>query len=84
MFTAADVVSFYPNPFTASVNVVLKDVSILNSVELRLYDITGAEIRNTTITKQVTTFENLPSGIYFYQAISNNKQIQSGKLVSIQ
>ena len=81
---AADAVSLYPNPFTTSVNVMLKDVSTLNSVELRLYDITGAEIRSTTITKQVTTFDNLPSGIYFYRAISNNKQIQSGKLVSIQ
>jgi hypothetical protein len=44
----------------------------------------GKEVINKTITKQLTTLEtsNLPSGIYFYKVIGNDKIIQSGKLIS--
>ena len=38
------------------------------------------------VTKQSVTIETagLPSGIYFYNVISNNKIIQTGKLISKQ
>ena len=58
----------------------------LTTAELRIYNVLGAEVMNTTITKQLTTLEtsNLPSGIYFYKITGKNKTIQSGKLVSQQ
>jgi hypothetical protein len=44
----------------------------------------GAEVLSTDITKSVTTIDtiNLPAGIYFYRAITNNKTIQSGRLIA--
>jgi len=76
----------YPNPFSAIVTIIINDVSEINNAELMIYFITGALVMNTSITKQSTTFEtsHLPSGIYCYKIISNNKIIQSGKLVSQQ
>jgi hypothetical protein len=43
-------------------------------------------VKNIALTKQLTTLEmgNLPSGIYLYKVIGNNKTIQSGKLISQQ
>lgn len=84
--TATEPVSFYPNPFSTTTTVILNDVLLVNTTELRMYNVLGAEVMNTRITKQTTTLEtgNLPSGIYFYTISSNNKTIQSGKLISQQ
>jgi len=79
-------VVIYPNPFTSSINIMIKDASQINKAELRIYDVLGKEVINTIITKQITTLNtiSLPSGIYLYKVIGNNKNIQSGKLVSQQ
>ena len=79
-----DAVSVYPNPFTTSFNVVINDISKNSRCEFRLYNILGKEVMNSTVTKQLTTFETskLPSGIYFYKIIGNTKTIQTGKLIS--
>ncbi len=87
-------VNIYPNPFSTSITVMINDASQTNNCELRIYNAMGAEVMNTTITKQSTTLEtsNLPSGTYFYKlvlskvegVIDNNKTIQSGKLISQQ
>jgi hypothetical protein len=63
---------------------MINDASRNNKRELRIYNILGKEVLNTTITKQLTTLESskLSSGIYFYKVIGNNKIIQSGKLIS--
>lgn len=80
---------FYPNPFTTSLSVTFNNVSQKNlplAEELKIYNILGEEVMNTILTKQVTTLDirNLPSGIYLYKLIGNNKTIQSGKLISRQ
>jgi hypothetical protein len=51
---------------------------------MKIYNVLGAEVMNTTLTKQLTTLEtsNLPSGIYFYKITGKNKIIQSGRLIS--
>ncbi len=77
-------VSIYPNPFTTYLTIKINDVAQLINNELFIYNILGEEIIHKSIIKQVTTIENnnLPRGIYFYKVISNNKTIQSGKLIS--
>lgn len=83
--SAGEVVSFYPNPFTTSINVVINDPS-QNKAELKVFNILGVEVLNTTLIQQVNTIEtgNLSSGIYIYKVISNNKTVQTGRLISQQ
>jgi len=77
-------VTIYPNPFTNTFNVSINDSWKISNCELRLYNILGKEILNSSITKQTAAIEtgNLSPGIYFYKIIGNNKTIQSGKLIS--
>ncbi len=79
-----EAVTIYPNPFSTSATILVNDVMQNNKIELRIYNVLGAEVMNTIITKQSTMLEtsNLSSGVYFYKVISNNNIIQSGKLVS--
>jgi len=83
---ANSTISIYPNPFTTSINIIINDASQLNEAEVRIYNVLGAEMLNTTVTKQVTTLETnkLASGIYFFRVTGNGKTIQSGKLISQQ
>lgn len=77
-------VIIYPNPFSISTTIMITDALQNSKCELRIYNILGKEVINKTITKQLTTLEtsSLPSGIYFYKMIGNDKIIQSGKLIS--
>jgi hypothetical protein len=77
-------VSIYPNPFNTSTTLLINDVSKINKAELKMYNVLGEEVLNEMLSKQSNTFEtgNLPSGIYIYKIISNNKVIQSGRLIS--
>ena len=79
-----EAVAIYPNPFTTSINIIMNHASQINVGEFRLYNILGAEIMRTIITKQITILDtnNLPVGIYFYKVNINNNTIQSGKLFS--
>ncbi|MEK6614744.1 MAG: ice-binding family protein [Bacteroidota bacterium] len=83
---ANEVVTIYPNPFNTSATVKINDASHINASELRIYNVLGEEIMNVLITKELTRLEtiNLPSGLYFYKITSNNKTVQSGKLISQQ
>jgi len=76
--------TLYPNPFSASISI--NNISQIDKAEVRIYNVLGAQVMGASITNQVTTIETsgLPSGIYFYKIISNNKVIQSGRLVSQQ
>lgn len=79
-----DAVTIYPNPFHNSVTIMINNGSQGNNADLRIYNVLGEAVMNTSITQQSTTIEmsRLPSGIYFYQFIANNKIVQSGKLIS--
>ncbi|MCW3085164.1 MAG: hypothetical protein JWP12_2530 [Bacteroidetes bacterium] len=76
-------VSIFPNPFSSSVNIVLKEWQLTN-YQFKMYTILGAEIVTRNITNQSTTIEtaDLTPGIYFYRIIRNNTVIASGKLIS--
>jgi len=82
----AKVVSIAPNPFSKSTTIIINDASQINNCEVKIYNVLGKEVINTTVTRQGATLEtsDLSSGIYFYKVISNNKTIQSGKLISQQ
>ncbi len=83
---AANAILVYPNPFSTSIFIVINNASQISKSEMRIYNVLGAEVMNAVITKQITTLkaDHLASGIYFYKVISNNKTIQSGRLVSQQ
>jgi len=80
----SNAVTIYPNPFTISIEIVLKDAMTINTTYFRIYNVLGKEVLSTRIVQQLTTLNtgNLPSGIYFYKVIGNDKIIQSGKLIS--
>lgn len=83
--SSIDAASFYPNPFKTSFIMEMSNASEINGSELRIYSITGALVVNIQITKSITVIEPiLPAGIYTYKVISNNKTVQSGKLISQQ
>lgn len=77
-------VTIYPNPFSTALTVTVRDPSLINASELRIYSTLGQEIRCETITQEITTFATglLPSGMYFYRITSHNLIIQSGKLIA--
>jgi hypothetical protein len=81
---ANEMITFYPNPFSESTNIFINDAAQINYSELRVYNILGSEVLNIGLAKQLTTIgkRDLPSGIYFYKVIANNKTIQTGKLIS--
>lgn len=77
-------VTIYPNPFKTSINIMINDIAKIKNGEVKIYNILGKQVVNKKITKQITTLQtgNLPSGIYFYNVNSDNKTIQSGKMIS--
>jgi hypothetical protein len=81
-----ETITIFPNPFGTSATITINDATQFNNFELKIYNDMGAEMMHTTITRPLTTIETgyLPSGIYFYNITSQNKLIQSGKLVSQQ
>ena len=77
-------ITVYPNPFKGYVNIIINEASQFENCQLRIYNIFGIELMNTTVTKQLTTLETstLTSGVYFYKVYNNGQTIQSGKLIS--
>lgn len=83
---ANEAVTIYPNPFKTSLHININEAQQINNAEFRMYDMLGVEVINTILTKQSNTLRtsNLPSGMYFYKVVSNNKIIQSGRVISLQ
>ena len=81
-----DAITIYPNPFRKSVTIFINNSPQGYDADLKIYNVLGEQVMNTSITQESTTIEmsKLPSGIYFYQFINDNKIVQSGKLVSQQ
>ena len=75
--------NIYPNPFTNQLTILL-NTTPAEKCEFILYNVLGAEMINSMIVNQSSTFDTstLPSGVYFYKVMSNGTIIQTGKLVS--
>ena len=79
-----EVVTIFPNPFKTYTTINIKESSKIQIAAFKIYNILGEEVMNINITKQTTMLDagNFSPGIYFYRVISNNKTIQTGKLIS--
>ena len=77
-------VTIYPNPFTNSTTISLKNTDNISELELRIYTLVGEEVMNRKITSNSTTIDTskLSSGVYFYKVIGDNQLIESGKLMA--
>jgi formylmethanofuran dehydrogenase subunit C len=77
-------ITIYPNPFTTSINILINDITQISNCEVLIYNILGVQVSHRLITQPSTTIGtgNLPSGVYFYKVSSNNKTLQTGKLIS--
>ena len=75
-----------PNPFGSFTTINLKNDSKYMNCDFKIYNTSGEEVMNSTVSKQVITLDTsrLKSGIYFYKLTDKNKVIQSGKLISQQ
>lgn len=74
----------YPNPFNMQAILQIKTTAIINLWVLNVYDITGKLVHSETVNKSnkaIINKNNLNNGIYFYQAIENDKVLGSGKFV---
>ena len=74
----------YPNPFNASATFEIIDNN--ESSVLVIYDLLGNEVRkiyNSDLENKKMTInrDHLPSGIYFYKSLNNDKITGTGKLI---
>jgi ligand-binding sensor domain-containing protein len=71
----------YPNPITSQATISF--TKELKNATIKITDVLGKEIRNVNFSGTQITFEreNLKSGMYFYDVISENKKIATGKLI---
>jgi hypothetical protein len=75
-----------PNPFKSNINIVLNNQPDSKNYVVKIYNVMGKEVINSTVTNQGTTLKtsDLRSGIYFYKVTENDKIVQTGKLISQQ
>lgn len=75
--------SFYPNPFTEEIEIEL--FTQYNKVVVTLFDLQSRPVY-TACLSQVQKIKiprnNLKSGIYFYQIVSDNNIISKGKVIA--
>lgn len=79
-----NLMSIYPNPFSTSLNFLIKDASQIDHLELEVYNILGEMVLKYQVTEMLTSIEtsHLPNGLYLYRIVNNNQILQSGKLIS--
>ncbi len=77
-------VVLYPNPFTNSLTLNIKDVSQIVNCTFIMYNVLGKEIMTMEVASESTVIETneLPAGLYYYKVLGNNTTIRSGKLIS--
>ena len=79
-----DDVNVYPNPFKEYTTVSIGSSVQLTGAAFYLYDVLGKQVK---VISNIHSYEiklernNLPSGLYFYRFVNNNKQLSSGKLI---
>ncbi|MCO6501136.1 MAG: right-handed parallel beta-helix repeat-containing protein [Vicingus serpentipes] len=76
-------VSIYPNPFKATFTIEVLGEYEYQNMQVKLYDVTGKEVRSVVINNKKTTVErgNLSDGVYFYTINSKANIILKGKLI---
>lgn len=81
---ANKVAVLYPNPFSSSLNAVLKSSIGIDQAELVIYNTLGVKVIESVITQEAMNFDTytLQAGVYYYRVISKGDIIQTGKLIS--
>ncbi len=78
-------ITVQPNPFTEQAIIDLSSLSLNTNSnnQLSIFDLTGKELRSQKITNDQVTVERkqLPAGVYFYQVVSDNATLHTGKLM---
>lgn len=76
-------VSVAPNPFSYETTFEIEGEAY-NTLQLKVYDLTGRVITQQQIqedTKINLSRQNIASGIYLYELIGNNEQINRGRII---
>lgn len=81
---ANKVAVLYPNPFSTSINVVLKSAMAIDEAQVVIYNTLGVKVIESDITKVALNVEtySLQAGVYYYRVISKGVIVQTGKLIS--
>lgn len=76
-------IKIYPNPFNSSATIIFNSELKIQNAELKMYDVTGREVKQFTITNGQSEIQrgNLQSGIYFYKMTSDSGMIAAGKIM---
>ena len=76
-------IAVYPNPFEATLTIQWNQQHDEKST-LSLYDVLGRLVMHAVLAQEENTIPagHLPAGVYFYKIMSEDKIIQTGKLVS--
>lgn len=75
-------ITIFPNPFSSQT--ILKANGIFKNASLTVYNAFGQQVKqiNNIKGETVTLYrDNLPSGLYFFRVIQDNKTISTNKLI---
>jgi hypothetical protein len=77
----SEIISIYPNPFTNTTTINFKSEQM--NILIKIIDLLGNEIKTISFTGNQLILEKaeMKSGIYFVQAIDDQKQICSRKII---
>lgn len=77
------IVSVYPNPVVDDIHVSYSSDVLTDDARFYLYDITGKEIFNVSLHKNITAMSaaGLQSGLYVWQVANNKGLVKQGKLL---
>jgi hypothetical protein len=73
--------NIYPNPFSTTMTIEAE--TIIEGATFQLFDVVGKQVKQVQITDSKTeiTRDDLASGVYIYQIVSENKIIDRGKII---
>lgn len=75
--------SLYPNPFDETATINIPDFSLEKEMFIHVFQPNGKKVFDQKINSKSMkmNFENLESGIYFYNINNNNVNVYSGKFI---
>ncbi|MFT4535762.1 MAG: photosystem II stability/assembly factor-like uncharacterized protein [Saprospiraceae bacterium] len=73
----------FPNPVSEYLTIKVEDLTNQDEMVVKIYNITGEEVLNESLREvnNVLNLDNILSGIYFYEIIDHQYEIDQGRLV---